>query len=36
LPGIFLLLQQKASYASVSLDPEDPESKFYPSNLSQI
>jgi len=36
LPGIFLLLQKKASYASVSMDPEDPESKYFPSNLSQI
>lgn len=29
LPGIFVLLQSKASYASVSLDPEDPESNYY-------
>ena len=29
LPGIFILLQQKSSTQSVSLDPEDPESKFF-------
>ena len=29
LPGIFVLLQSKASYSSVSLDPEDPESNYY-------
>ncbi|HEY8401063.1 MAG TPA: efflux RND transporter permease subunit [Cytophagaceae bacterium] len=29
LPGIFILLQQKTSLRSVSLDPEDPESSNY-------
>jgi multidrug efflux pump subunit AcrB len=29
LPAIFILLQKKATTQSVSLDPEDPESKYY-------
>lgn len=32
LPGIFTLVQRKASYTSVSLDPEDVDSKFYNRN----
>ncbi|MEO8471178.1 MAG: efflux RND transporter permease subunit [Chryseolinea sp.] len=32
LPGVFALVQRKASYISVSLDPEDSQSKFYNSN----
>lgn len=29
LPGVFILVQRKASFISVSLDPEDDKSKFY-------
>ena len=29
LPGVFTMVQQKASFASISLDPEDVESRFY-------
>ncbi len=29
LPGVFTLVQQKASLVSVSLDPEDTESPYY-------
>jgi multidrug efflux pump subunit AcrB len=29
LPGVFIMVQRKASYISVSLDPEDEQSKFY-------
>jgi hypothetical protein len=29
LPAIFTLLQKNASLESVSLDPSDPESKYY-------
>ncbi|QHT70911.1 efflux RND transporter permease subunit [Rhodocytophaga rosea] len=29
LPAVFILIQQKASLQSVSLDPEDPQSNFY-------
>jgi multidrug efflux pump subunit AcrB len=33
LPSVFSIIQQKASYISVSLDPEDPKSKYYTSKL---
>lgn len=29
LPGVFIMVQRKASYISVSLDPEDEQSKFF-------
>lgn len=29
LPGVFIMVQRKASFESVSLDPEDEQSKFY-------
>jgi multidrug efflux pump subunit AcrB len=29
LPGVFIMVQRKASYISVSLDPEDEQSKYY-------
>ena len=29
LPNVFAFVQGKASFESVSLDPEDPQSKFY-------
>ncbi len=29
LPGVFTLMQQRSSFSSVSLDPEDPESRFH-------
>jgi len=32
LPNVFVLIQKKASTQSVSLDPEDPASKFYVNN----
>jgi multidrug efflux pump subunit AcrB len=32
LPGVFILVQRKATYDSVSLDPEDAQSKFYSGN----
>jgi len=35
LPGVFIMVQRKASYVSVSLDPEDEQSKFYNSQNSK-
>ncbi|GAL85367.1 acriflavin resistance protein [Sporocytophaga myxococcoides] len=36
LPAIFVSLQGKSSFDSVSLDPEDPESKYFKSNQTQV
>lgn len=36
LPGVFIMVQRKASYVSVSLDPEDEQSKFFNNNSQNI